>query len=314
MLKRIPMPKVERPSNNSKWERINTIYELLKLSCEGMSIQQLSQSMNVSTKTIQRDLYEVLGEYGAIKNGRMWKLDTKKAEDNLHPSERIILGILDEMAKNAGSGFYGKAHSLLKKISQQLEHPIFANVESEVLEEKHIELFCQFEQAIKSRMTVIFEYKKHAFEIKPLKLAFFDSFWYVLAFDCNDNDKFKKFHLKSVTNFAITSRTFELSDTIEDRLKKANSIWFDLDESLFDVHLLVNKEIMTYFERKPLKGQSIVGKDKDGSCEIVIPISHEMEIIPLIFWYIPHIRVLEPQWLADSIKSKIEDYTKSLHQ
>lgn len=306
------MPKVERPSNNSKWERINTIYELLKQSCDGMSIQDLSKQMDVSTKTIQRDLYEVLGEYGAVKQGRMWKLDSKKAEDNLNSNERIILGILDEMAKNAGSSFYGKAHSLLKQISQQLEHPIFANVESESLDESHIELFSLLEKAIKTKHTVSFTYKKHLFDVQPLKLAFFDSFWYLLARDIQDDNKFKKFYLKSINDLTIQDNTFVINTLLEERLKKANSIWFDLDKELFDIHLLIDKEVMTYFERKPLKGQTIVGKDADGSVEIVVPITHEMEIVPLIFWYVPYIKVLEPQWIADIVKEKIEVYHQSI--
>ena len=306
------MPKVERPASNSKWERINTIYDLLKQSCEGLSIQELSQKMNVSTKTIQRDLYDVLNEHGAIKQGRLWKLDSKQAEDHLQPSERIILGILDEMAKNAGSSFYGKAHSLLQQISQQLEHPIFANVHSEALEESHIALFSHIEKAIKERHTIHFTYKKHPFEIKPLKLAFFDGFWYVLAQDCNDNDKFKKFYLKSITQLTITHQSFDLSSTLEERLKQANSIWFDLDAEVFDVHLLLDKQIVTYFERKPLKGQTIVGKDTDGSVEIIVPITHEMEIVPLVFWYIPYIKILEPQWIGDIVKNEIVKYIKSL--
>jgi predicted DNA-binding transcriptional regulator YafY len=306
------MPQIKNPNTNSKWDRINTIYEILKQSHGGISIQELSSKMGMSSKTIQRDLYDVLTEFGAIKSGRMWKLDTRQASDALSSNERIILGILDEMAKNAGSSFYGKAHSLLKQLSQQLEHPIFTNVSSESLEEKHIELFSAIEQAIKDRYTICFEYKKHTFHIKPLKLAFFDGFWYVLALDIDDEDKFKKFHLKSVKNLSLTKEPFELNPLLEERLKKANSIWFDLDEELFNVHLLVDKEIMTYFERKPLKGQSVVGKDPDGSTEIVVSISHEMEIIPLIFWYLPHIKVLEPQWIADIVKKKTKSYLKSI--
>jgi len=306
------MPQVERPTNNSKWERINTIYELLKQSCDGLSIQELSKQMNVSTKTIQRDLYEVLGEYGAIKQGRLWKLDAKRSEDNLNSNERIILGILDEMAKNAGHSFYGKAHSLLKQVSQQLEHPIFTNVDSETLDENHIALFSSLEKAIKCKYTVSLQYKKHTFNIKPLKLVFFDGFWYLLALDINDDDKFKKFHLKSIRTLIPQKDLFEMDTLLEERLEKANSIWFDLDNEFFDVHLLIDKEIMTYFERKPLKGQSIVGKDSDGSCEVVVSITHEMEIVPLIFWYMPHIKVLEPEWIAKIVKEQIQAYLKSI--
>ncbi len=99
---------------------------------------------------------------------------------------------------------------------------------------------------------------------------------------------------------------------VEGRLKQANSIWFDLDKELFDVHLWIDNEIVKYFERKPLKNQSIYGQDADGSIELVVSISHEMEILPLIFWYIPYIKVLEPQWLADIVKSKVDSYVQSI--
>lgn len=306
------MPQVERPANNSKWERINTLYELLQRSCEGLSIQTLSKQMNVSSKTIQRDLYEVLGDYGAIKQGRLWKIDPKRSRDNLNSNERIILGILDEMAKNAGHSFYAKAHSLLKQVSQELEHPIFTHIASETLDEKHIALFSSLEKALKSQCAVGIQYKKHTFKIKPLKLVFFDGFWYLLALDMNDEDKFKKFHLKSISALIPQEDIFEIDTELEERLAKANSIWFDLDNDLFDVHLFMDKKIMTYFERKPLKGQSIVGKDSDGSCEVVVSITHEMEIIPLIFRYMPHIKVLEPEWIAKIVKEQIQAYLKSI--
>lgn len=301
----------QQPTNN-KWDRINTIYELLNRSSDGITISELSRELGVSTKTIQRDLYEVLSEYGAVKSGRMWKIDKKLSNDSLSSNERIVLGILDEMAKNGGSSFYGKAHSLLAKVSQQLEHPIFANLDSESLEENHIEAFSKLEKAIKVKAITEFLYKTHTFIVKPLKLAFFDGFWYLLCLDTKDSDKFKKFHLKSMSQISMTDEHFSISSNIEERLKKANSIWFDMDKELFDVHLHIDSEIVKFFERKPLKSQRIIGKDNDGSIELVIQITDEMEIVPLILFYIPYIKVLSPEWLADNVKNKVEDYLKAL--
>jgi hypothetical protein len=84
---------------------------LLKNNVHGMTITELSKELDVSTKTIQRDLYEVLNDFGAIKEGRTWKIDPKLTQDNLASNEKMILGILDEMAKGAGGIFYSKAHS-----------------------------------------------------------------------------------------------------------------------------------------------------------------------------------------------------------
>ena len=129
-------PFVKKQQDNTKYNRINQIYEMLKNNVHGMTITELANQHDVSTKKIQRDLYEVLNDFGAIKEGRYWKINPKLTQDNLASNEKLILGILDEMAKGAGGIFYSKAHSLLSQVSQQLEHPIFASVNSEYLEEK----------------------------------------------------------------------------------------------------------------------------------------------------------------------------------
>src|SRR5574344_1176679 len=307
------MPKIIQKQNDStKYNRINQIYEMLKNNVNGMTIAELAKELDVSTKTIQRDLYEVLSDLGAVKEGRTWKIDPKLANDDLNTNERLILGILDEMAKGAGKIFYSKAHSLLTQITQQLEHPIFANVNGEYLEEKNIELFENIEKAIKEKTEIKFDYEKYNFHVKPLKLAFFDGFWYLLALPVKKNKvEFKKYHLKTIIKVDVLSTKFEIPSLVEERLKFANSVWFNLDEQ-YSVRLFIDEQIRKYFERKPLRGQSIIGEEKDGSIEIEIKISNNMEIIPLILYYVPYIKVLEPQHLADEIKDRVQGYLEEI--
>ncbi|MGH2308128.1 transcriptional regulator (plasmid) [Arcobacter cryaerophilus gv. pseudocryaerophilus] len=303
---------IQKQSDNSKYNRINQIYSMLKNNSHGLTITELANELNVSTKTIQRDLYEVLSDLGAIKEGRTWKIDPKLENDDLNSNERLILGILDEMAKSAGNVFYSKAHSLLSQITQQLEHPIFTNVNAEYLEDKSIALFEQIEKAIKEKNEIKFDYENYNFHVKPLKLAFFDGFWYLLALHVKKNkEEFKKYHLKTIKKVEVLNIKFEIPSLVEERLKFANSVWFNLDEQ-YSVRLLLDKQIRKYFERKPLRGQSIIGEERDGSIEIEIKISSNMEIIPLILYYIPYIKVLEPQHLADEIKDKVQGYLKDI--
>lgn len=304
---------IQKQSDNSKYNRINQIYSMLKNNTHGLTITELANELNVSTKTIQRDLYEVLSDLGAVKEGRTWKIDPKLENDDLNSNERLILGILDEMAKSAGNVFYSKAHSLLSQITQQLEHPIFTNVNAEYLEDKSIVLFEQIEKAIKDKNEIKFDYENYNFHVKPLKLAFFDGFWYLLALHVKKNkEEFKKYHLKTIKKVEVLSTKFEIPALVEERLKFANSVWFNLDEQ-YSVRLFIDKQIRKYFERKPLRGQSIIGEDKDGSIEIEIKISNNMEIIPLILYYIPYIKVLEPQHLADEIKDIVQGYLEEIN-
>lgn len=306
------MSQIEQIQASTKWDRINSIYELMDKSVDGLTIEQMSTISNVSRRTIQRDLNDVLIGYGAVRIGQKWKLDKMSVSDNLQPNEKIILGILDEMAKGGGKAFYGKAHSLLAKMTQHLEQPIFTNVDSETLDDSNIELFISLENSIKNKQEVTFSYKTRQYKVKPLKLAFFEGFWYLLVFDSNENDKFKKFHLKSIINITQTDDTFCVTRDIEQRLNKANSIWFDLDKDPFDIHLFIEKDVAVYFKRKPLKSQMIIGEDSDGSMEIIVSISNEKEILPIIFWYLPHVKVLSPEWIADIVKEKVTKYHDDL--
>ena len=52
---------------NSKFERINTI--ALKLRERPHTIKELTAMLGVTSKTIQRDLYDTLREYSAVKKG-----------------------------------------------------------------------------------------------------------------------------------------------------------------------------------------------------------------------------------------------------
>lgn len=215
------------------------------------------------------------------------------------------------MAKSGGKIFYSKAHSLLTQVSQQLEHPIFANINSETLDETNIEIFDTIEKSIKNKQQICFEYENYSFKVKPLKLAYFEGFWYLLALDVKKEDTFKKFHLKTIKNITAINKSFEIPPIVEERLKHANSIWFNLNEP-FSVRLFISKNVRKYFERKPLPSQMIMGEDSDGSIEIEIKITHNMEIKPLIYWYIPHIKVLEPQWLVDIMKKDIGTFFKDI--
>lgn len=307
------LPNYEK--TGSKYDRLSYIYDRLSRSPDGVTIKDLAEEQGVSTKTIQRDLHEALAGSGVYCEGRRWKLNRSDAEDGLANEERIVLGVLNSLAKQAGNAFYAKAHQLLEQVSCQLEHPLFTSLDSEILGEEHLKAFSVLENAIKSRKMITATYtavtkKSRIVRLKPLRLAFFDGYWYLLAFDADDKDLFKKFHLKSLREITICDESFEYNDDIAYAVENAFSVWFNLGKS-FEVRLLVDKVVAPYFERKPFKGQSIQGKDNDGSIEIVIQITDEMEILPIVQWYLPHIRILEPEWMNEILMEKIRQYTNN---
>ncbi len=294
--------------NSPRATRINLLYERLK-NANGISIGDLAREFEVSTKTIARDFAE-LKNFGAYKVGQLLYLDKKRAHDDLQSDERIVLGILSKLARGNGTDFYLKAKPLLTKLTQQLDQPIYINAQSESLDSDDLVHFDFIEKLILERVELGFSYHGKSYEVKPFKLAHFDGFWYVLCLDSGDSDIFKKFYFKDMKDLRALGRGFSIDEAVESRLKKAHSAWFNMNPPFF-VRVLIDAQIAKYFQRKGINGAMIYPQG-DGSLILEMEISHIMEIKPLVYEYIPHIRVIEPQWLNDELKDEIARFAESL--
>ena len=289
---------------NERSKRLGRIFEMI--SHEPKSTKQIADALGLNVRTIQRDLNEILAFNGAVKKGRLWSVD--KSEFDPNNENQIVLSVLDKMAKNVGAEFYSKAHGLLKGISEGLNHPIFVSLSAEKLEKKDIELIENIESVIASRNEIELLYFSKTHRLSPIKIALFDGFWYLLAMA---GEKLKKFHLKSIKEIKILPSKFKIDESLENRIKSANSAWFDPEKS-FIVRLWIDKVVKKYFERKPLSNQQIMCESEDGSIEIEVQVTHIMEIKPLVFYYLPHIKVIEPSSLADDILAEMERYIKEI--
>ena len=289
---------------NERSKRLGRIFEMI--ASEPKSTKQIADALGLNVRTIQRDLNEILAFNGAVKKGRLWSVD--KSEFDPNDESQIVLSVLDKMAKNVGAEFYSKAHGLLKGISEGLNHPIFVSLSAEKLEKKDIELIENLESVIASCNEIELLYFSKTHRLSPIKIALFDGFWYLLAMA---GEKLKKFHLKSIKEIKILPSKFKIDESLENRIKSANSAWFDPEKS-FIVRLWIDKVVKKYFERKPLPNQQIMCENEDGSIEIEVQVTHIMEIKPLVFYYLPHIKVIEPSSLADDILAEMERYIKEI--
>lgn len=300
------MIKLDRFSQKEK--RVNEIANLIIQ--KPRTIKELSELLNVSTKTISRDLDE-LKEYGVTKNGWQWSMEEIVKPNNLSDEENIILNIFDKISKNMGNEFYSKAHILLKNLTNQLNNPILVHLDSEKLSKDDTKNFHTLEEAIKSKNMITCKYNGFSYTIKPLRIAMFDGFWYLLLFDTKRGDVFKKFHLKSIEDIKVLDAKFEILDEIDEKIKALNSVWATLKEPK-TARLLLSPWVVKYFKRKPLDKQQITGKDGDGSVEIELKYTNLMQIKPLVYYFLPHIKVLSPKELADEIKSELSEYLSEI--
>ena len=71
-------------------------------------------------------------------------------------------------------------------------------------------------------------------------------------------------------------------------------------------------KIAADFVGSPMKSQSFSARYPDGSAEITIEATDEMEILPVVQWYLPLVKIVEPQWLADEFKTTIQEYLEEI--
>lgn len=94
----------KRQKVNSKEERIVKIYEIL--SKEALNITELASRVNVSTKTIERDLKNPLLANELQKNGQAWSV-------NPNSQKAFVTNVLENFALAFGANFYKKAKKLI---------------------------------------------------------------------------------------------------------------------------------------------------------------------------------------------------------
>jgi predicted DNA-binding transcriptional regulator YafY len=120
----------------------------------------------------------------------------------------------------------------------------------------------------------------------------------------------KKYHLKSIITLQTTDIIFDTDKEIERSLDNAINIWFDSEVEPFEVVLLLDELATKILSRKPLSPtQKVIKNYKDNSSKISITITHKNEIIPIIKYWIPHIKIISPQDIKEDIKKDIEVYS-----
>jgi predicted DNA-binding transcriptional regulator YafY len=293
-------------------ERQRIILECLEAG-EALSITALAKEWGVSSKTVQRDFDKLtaMGRFGIERAADGRKYQKARTRRAYNESEMVIEAI-DAMARDIGGGFYTKAHQLLKRLREGFETPYYTRIDVEDISSK-FGIVKTLEGTILDRQSVTFEYtpwwgdgtRKHYTGVHPLRIVVFNGFWYLLA---EHEGIYKKFYLKEISQVRAEGGTFNPDQKILDRLENSLNIWFEPEKEPWEVTLWVEPESVVYFERRPVSRTQKLYKQPDGSAELIIRITDEAEILPLVKFYLPTIRILEPEPLRKSFEKMLQGY------
>jgi len=281
---------------------------------ESLSVKELAKEFNTSDRTIQRDFNERLVSFPIYQENKKWKMqDGFKLEKTKSLEDEIVLDIIEKITEGIGGKFSTKAHKLLSKIKNEDFNPIYTKLNIEDISDRFGDIQV-LETAIREKRAIKCSYDDERHDvysttIQPLKIVNFEGFWYLIALR---DEILKKYYLKNISNPIMTDETFEKDNELDTLLDESISVWFQRDIEPFEVRLFANKSCAKFFKRRPLPTQKVESLNRDGSMEFSVKVTHEMEILPIVKYWIPHLFVLEPVWIQEIIEKGLEVYKNEM--
>ena len=318
----MPSPTINRKSDKaSRQNRYRKSNERLReilarlYAGEVLSMKELTHEYGVNLRTIQRDVNERLSHFPIVKQGEKFFIDGTHAKWSLNAEDQAVLELLDELSRKQGSAFYAKAHSVLRKLRSANVNPYYAKLYMEEIGDKLSEA-ARIEKAIREHRRLRCRYriddKPISIEIDPVKIANFEGYWYVIALDSR-NGKVKKYLLRKCSDAELTETRFTVPEELQKRIDEAVNVWFEPENDPVEVRIFIDSDVAEYFRLKPIAPtQTILGEDSDGSIEVSVTVTHPMEIVPIVKYWLPHLRILEPKAIDEAVRRDIETYLNPL--
>lgn len=269
---------------------------------DSLSVAELAEEFNVSTKTIQRDFNERLIRFPVEKQGRKWRMQSGyKLTKERTPEETLVIEMLENIAQSIGAGFGTKAKHLFSKLQNHTKNPIHSKTIIEDLSD-NLELFHQLEEAIGNYSIIMFNYNKKLRHVKPYKIVSFEGYWYLYGEELLEK-KLKTYYFKDISHFKLTDEHFQPQNHAYRILDRAINAWFEPNKEPFEVVINASPAIAKYFHRRPLSNTQRIEKIyEDESMDIALLVTSDREILHEIKKWMPDLIIISPKPLA--IKAK----------
>lgn len=293
---------MQKDTQNKNETLANRLIDILTRlnSGEKLTIKMLAESYDAHPKTIRRDLVRLESCNLPIqKDGKYFYLDPtylgKLKLKDIHSFARIS-GIR-HLYPNLDVSF----------IRELLDSRVY-DAKGYFVEDaaQFKTLFEVFGEAIRKHQQIGFLYKGEPRVVEPYKLVHHHGCWYLAAV--------RKGVLRAyrLSRIELSPHSHELlgftpNITILEQLKDEESIWFGQEKQ--EVILTVHGDVALHFQQRPLlPEQNIIKVLDDGGLLISSRITHKTQLLPLVRYWIPHLKIVNPEGLQDEVGKGLKEY------
>ena len=124
----------------------------------------------------------------------------------------------------------------------------------------------------------------------------------------DDEGKLKNFTLSKIKRIKIKGDIFAANAEFLKRIEKNDTNWFSDDK--FKVTLEIKNEAMEYFKRKEFLPNYEVEQEDEDKIIISTEVAYDDEILRVVKYWLPFIRIVESLNLKDKFENLLKDYLK----
>lgn len=294
-----------RPPKNEKlaWRLTQTLSRLHQ--GDAIDKHQLAREFAVNVRTIERDLNERLRGIVERDAQGSWQL-THSARGTI-PAQR-----LNDYARLTGTGQLFPDTSLvylLERLEQPAKpHPLHVQPTATEDLRARTTIFKQLETAVLQRFYCGFDYKSKARKVEPYRLIHKNGVWYLAATEAG---RLKNFSIALIESLQVdTTRRFIPSEKYQEYIGTTDDIWFT--EVTTEALLRVQPEVAHYFTRRALLPEQQQREDRDGSLLVTARINHINQLLPVVRYWLPHVRIVRPVAWQEELVASLRQALKQL--
>jgi hypothetical protein len=238
-----------------------------------------------------RRILDKLVDFGLATKEKIGKdqIYTYKHENNK-------LGKVHKLANELNVDFddmdtYYKRRNSIISLLNDVSDVYYIQTQQEKIDKKE-NIIKDLELAIEKNLKAEIIYNSHHYRVAPIRIAQFDGFWYLIAY----NEQYYSYRIKDISLLEMTQEIYPSEEHINLDLNEWLNAWHNPKKELTKVKLYLDKVALPFFQEKNILGvntyKNRLTPCQDGA-EYDLFISHEWELLPILMQWQKHVTIID---------------------
>ena len=267
---------------------------------EILSVKELADEFAVTERSIQKDLNKRVMQFLPVtnKNGQYYMesyLLGKLTYDDIR--DFALLSGINKLYPTMDDEALSDILNAKINDAMLIKGGAYEDISSKKSEFDLIRL------AIVLRHQLYFAYNDKQRVINPYKLVNNNDIWYLVG---DESNELKTYSFTKIEKLYKTEKSFTPNSDFKVIINNPNNKWFSQDS--IKATLEIDSSVAEYFLRRELLPHQVIFKQTSEKLIVQTAVAYEEEILKIVRYWIPHIKIVEPHYLDDKLTEELSSY------